>query len=154
MTASTSAGWAWPSALTAMPPSRSTYSVAVGVPDVGALAAGRAPAWAGRRCSSGTAAYRSWRLGHGHCASRGLADLGLDAGQHLGADALVGEDLEQDGVRLAAVDHGGARDAARCTAFRQAPILGTMPLARLGISSASASGLISPITSSLSGQSR
>ena len=47
-----------------------------------------------------------------------------------------------------------ARGTPGVTALRQAPIFGTMPLASDGISSASASGLISPTTSSESGQSR
>ena len=52
-------------------------------------------------------------------------------------------------MRLAAVDDGGPGYAVRCTACRQAPIFGTIPLARLGISAARDSGLISWITSSL-----
>ena len=53
VTASTSAGWAWPSALTAMPPRRSTYSLPSASQTWAPCAAGRARAWAGRRCSSG-----------------------------------------------------------------------------------------------------
>ena len=47
-----------------------------------------------------------------------------------------------------------ARGTPSVTACRQAFIFGTMPASSVGRISASASGLISPITSSLSGQSR
>jgi hypothetical protein len=47
-----------------------------------------------------------------------------------------------------------ARGTPWVTALRHARIFGTMPLASDGISSSSASGLISPTTSSESGQSR
>ena len=96
------------------------------VPDVGALAAhqrqlGRAEGVHQRRgvalqqLAHGGSVARCRRRSRSSRAPRrsGLADLGLDAGQHLGADALVGEQLEQHGVRLPAVDDGGPRDAAR-----------------------------------------
>ena len=75
-----------------------------------------------------------------------------DVWQHLGADALLGQQLEQYGVRLAAVDDGGPGDptADRVEAGLH---LRDHPLARPGRISASASGLISPITSSELGQS-
>ena len=112
MTASTRAGWAWPSALTAMPPSRSTYSLP-----------SSSQTWApspadqhqlrraeGVHQRGGVALLE---VAHASViASARLPGLGLDAGQHLGADALVGEQLEEHGVRLAAVDDGGARHAA------------------------------------------
>ena len=88
--------------------------LAVGVPDVRALAADERPAAAGRRCSSArrrTAPATSVMARSLAACACALPGLGRHAGQHQGADALVGEDLEQDRVRLAAVDHGGARDA-------------------------------------------
>ena len=103
-----------PSALTAMPPSRSTYSL----PSASQTCA---PSPRTRVSLGGPKVFirlrrrtRSWKLGHdGRLLRRpGLAGLGLDAGQHLGADALLGEQLEQDGVRLAAVDDRGPGHAA------------------------------------------
>ena len=148
VTAATSAGWAWPSALTAMPPSRSTYSLPSVVPDVGALAAdqrelGRAE---GVHQAGGVPLLEA-RHDCVPCDVPRLPGLGLDAGQHLGADALLGEQLEQHGVRLAAVDDRGAGYAAARRRRRQAAILGIIPASRLGRISASASGLISPTTS-------
>ena len=87
--------------------------LAVGVPDVGALAADerqlrRAEGVHQRRRRSGPA---SVLVRHRVAPDRAFRILVVDAGQHLGADALVGEDLEQHGVRLAAVDDGGPRHA-------------------------------------------
>ena len=109
VTASTIAGWAWPRALTAMPPSRSTYS-RPSASQTWAPSPRVSSSWACRRCSSATT--RSARVLAAHASPpwrQGLAELGGDAGQHLGADALVGEDLQEHGVGLASVDDGGPR---------------------------------------------
>ena len=109
VTAATRAGWAWPRALTAMPPRRSTYSL----PSTSQTCA----PWP--RASTSLGGPKVFISGAGVALlpllahdALGLPDLGGHAGQYLGADALVGEELEEDGVVLAAVDHGGARDAA------------------------------------------
>ena len=79
--------------------------------------------------------------------------LGLDAREDLGADApLVNSSSSTAcGSRPSTTV---ARGTPCSTACRQALILGIIPEARVGRISASASGPISPITSSESGQSR
>ena len=82
--------------------------LAVGVPHVRALPAGEGQHGRaeGVHHGAGVAVLDA------HVASSrrvGLAHPRGDAGEHLGADPLVGEDLEQHGVGLAAVDDRGAR---------------------------------------------
>ena len=110
--------------------------LAVGVPDVGALAAGEHQL---RRAEGVHQRGRRTRLlVHVVMTSscwRLPGPLVGDAGQHLGADALVGEQLEEHGVRLAAVDHGGRGDAALDGLQAGLHLRAPCPLARLGISS-------------------
>ena len=106
VTAATRAGWPCPSALTAMPPSRSTYSLPSSS-QTWAPSPRTRVSFGGPKVFIRLAAYRSWKRARrsGHSSVPGLPGLGLDAGQHLGADALLGEQLDEHGVRLAAVDH-------------------------------------------------
>ena len=109
VTASTTAGWAWPRALTAIPPRRSTYSLPSSSQTWAPLPRA-STSCGGPKVFISAAAYRS-RLVWLVMLAPSWSCVATP-GQHLGADALVGEELEEYGVRLAAVDDGRPWDAA------------------------------------------
>ena len=129
--------------------------LAVGVPDVGALAAdqrqlGRPE---GVHQAARTAAYRSWSHDASSCAARALRVLVSTSGSTwVPTPSLVNSSSSTAcGSRPSTTV---ARETPALTASRQAFIFGTIPLSSVGRISASASGLISPMTSSEFGQSR
>ena len=86
--------------------------LAVGVPHVRALAAGERQHGRAEGVHHGAGVAVLDSLMTSSSRRVGLAHPRGDAGEHLGADPLVGEDLEQHGVGLAAVDDRGARHPA------------------------------------------
>src|SRR5918994_7437078 len=98
-TASTTRGWQWPSCATDMPVRKSRYSL---------------PSSSQRRVpspltnSTGLRAYVAIRASRSSdCSSASVTTLG----PQLRADALVGEQLEQERVRLAPVEDVGVSHA-------------------------------------------
>ena len=141
VTASTIAGWAWPSALTAMPDDQVQVAAAVGVPDLGTARRGPAPAAGCRSCSSA------------RCQRCAAARLRIVAVHH--GTTIV---PTPSAVNTSSSTECGTRPSITCavatpprTARRQASIFGAIPASRAGSIGSSWSAVSSLISESGSG---